>query len=49
MQPKAEQNLAEWQTATEAMMVAAEGRRPLRHARVGMLLALNRNVERACH
>jgi hypothetical protein len=44
--PKAEQNLAEWQAATEALIMAAEGRGPLMHARVGMLRALNRNVER---
>jgi hypothetical protein len=45
--PKAEQNLPEWQAATEALIMAAEGRGPLLHARVGMLRALNRNVERA--
>jgi hypothetical protein len=44
--PKAEQNLAEWQAATEALILAAEGRGPLMHARVGVLRALNRNVER---
>jgi hypothetical protein len=44
--PKAEQNLTEWQAATEALIMAAEGRGPLMHARVGMLRALNRNVER---
>jgi hypothetical protein len=44
--PKAEQQLEEWQTATEALIMAAEGRGPLLHARVGMLRALNRNVER---
>ena len=44
--PKAEQQLEEWQTATEALIMAAEGRGPLLHARVGMLGALNRNVER---
>jgi hypothetical protein len=44
--PKAEQNLEQWQTATEALIMAAEGRGPLMHARVGMLRALNRNVER---
>jgi hypothetical protein len=44
--PKAEQNLAEWQAATEALIMAAEGRGPLMHARIGMLRALNRNVER---
>jgi hypothetical protein len=44
--PKAEQNLAEWQAATEALIMAAEDRGPLMHARVGMLRALNRHVER---
>jgi len=43
--PNAEQ-LEEWQTATEALIMAAEGRGPLLHARVGMLRALNRHVER---
>jgi len=45
--PKAEQHLEEWQAATEALMMAAEDRGPLMHARIGMLRALNRNVERA--
>jgi hypothetical protein len=44
--PKAEQAQPEWQTATEALIMAAEGRGPLMHARVGVLRALNRNVER---
>jgi hypothetical protein len=44
--PKAEQNLQEWQAATEALIMAAEDRGPLLHARVGMLRALNRHVER---
>jgi hypothetical protein len=44
--PNAEQNLEEWQTATEALIMAAEGRGPLMHARIGMLKALNRNVDR---
>jgi hypothetical protein len=30
----------------EAVIMAAEGRGPLMHARVGVLRALNRNVER---
>ena len=37
--PKAEQNLEEWQTATEALLMAAEDRGPLMHARIGMLRA----------
>jgi hypothetical protein len=35
--PKAAQGLKEWQAATEALIIAAEGRGPLLHARVGML------------
>jgi hypothetical protein len=44
--PKADQQLDEWQTAVEALMMVAEGRGPLMHARIGMLRALNRHVER---
>jgi hypothetical protein len=44
--PKAEQETPEWQAATEALIMAAEGRGPLMHARIGVLRALNRNVER---
>ena len=44
--PKAEQNLEAWQTAVDALLMAAEDRGPLMHARIGMLRALNRNVER---
>jgi hypothetical protein len=44
--PKAEQDLPEWQAAIEALLMAAEDRGPLMHARIGMLRALNRNVER---
>jgi hypothetical protein len=44
--PRAEQKLAEWQTATEILILAAEGRDFLMHARIGMLRALNRNVAR---
>jgi hypothetical protein len=44
--PKAEQNLDAWQTAVEALIMAAEDRGPLMHARMGVLRALNRNVER---
>jgi hypothetical protein len=44
--PKAEQSLPEWQAATEALIMAAEDRGPLMHARVGVLRALNRHVER---
>ena len=44
--PKAEQQLPHWQAAVEALIMAAEGRGPLLHARVGMLRALNHGVER---
>jgi hypothetical protein len=44
--PKAEQHLPEWQATTEALLMAAEDRGPLMHARIGVLRALNRNVER---
>ena len=44
--PKAEQDLEAWQTAVEAMIMAAEDRGPLMHARIGVLRALNRHVER---
>jgi hypothetical protein len=44
--PKADRDLPAWQAAGEALIMAAEGRGPLLHARVGMLRALNRNVER---
>jgi hypothetical protein len=39
--PKADQQLDEWQTAIEALMIAAEDRRPLMHAHVGMMVALH--------
>jgi hypothetical protein len=44
--PRADQDLPEWQAATEAPLMAAENRGPLMHARIGVLRALNRNVER---
>jgi hypothetical protein len=44
--PKSEQHIEEWQAATEALIMAAEGRGPLMHARIGMLRALSRHVER---
>ncbi len=44
--PKAEHESPPWQAAIEALIMAAEGRGPLLHARVGMLRALNRHVER---
>jgi hypothetical protein len=39
--PKAEQHKPHWQAACEALIMAAEDRGPLMHARVGMLRALN--------
>jgi hypothetical protein len=44
--PKAEQDLEEWQTAVACLIGAAEGRDFLMHARIGVMTALNRNVER---
>src|SRR5579872_1853485 len=44
--PKAEQKHEKWQTAIEVLIMAAEGRGPLMRARIGVLHALNRNVER---
>jgi hypothetical protein len=44
--PKAEQDLAEWQTAIRCLIGAAEGRDFLMHARIGVIRALNRHVER---
>ena len=44
--PKVEQDLEEWQTVTGCLIGAAEGRDFLMHARIGVLRALNRNVER---
>jgi hypothetical protein len=44
--PKAEQNHEAWQTAIACLIGAAEGRDFMLHARVGMLRALNRHVER---
>jgi hypothetical protein len=43
---KAEQKHEKWQTAVEVLIMAAEGRGPLMHARIGVMQALNRNVER---
>jgi hypothetical protein len=43
---KAEQKLEEWQTATQALIMAAEGRGPVMHARIGVMRALHRNAER---
>ena len=42
--PKVEQNLETWQTAVEALIMEAERRGPVMHSRIGVLHALNRNV-----
>jgi hypothetical protein len=39
--PKAERDLPHWQAAIEAVIMAAEDRGPMLHARVGMLRAMN--------
>ena len=44
--PKAEQDLDEWQAAVEAMLLVVELNGPTMMARIGLLRALNRNVER---
>ena len=44
--PRKETQGEHWQAAIEALLMAAEDRGPLLHARVGMLRALNRDVER---
>ena len=44
--PKAEQLLEEWQVAVEALLLVVEFNGPTMMARIGMLRALNRHVER---
>jgi hypothetical protein len=44
--PKAEQHLAEWQAAVEALLLVVELNGPTMMARIGLLRALNRNVQR---
>jgi len=44
--PKAEQDLEEWQAAVEALLLVVELNGPTMMARIGILRALNRNVER---
>jgi hypothetical protein len=41
--PKAQQASREWQLATEVLIMAAEGRGPVMHVRIGVLRALNRH------
>jgi hypothetical protein len=45
--PKAEHEAAEWQAAMEALILVATLGGPTMFARVGVMRALNRNVERA--
>jgi hypothetical protein len=45
--PKAEQDLENWQAAVEALLLVAELNGPTMMARIGMMRALNRNVEHA--
>ena len=45
--PKAEQQIEEWQTAVEALILVAESNGgPTMMARIGVMRALNRHVER---
>jgi hypothetical protein len=44
--PKAEQDLEEWQAAVEALLLVVELNGPTMMARIGIMRALNRNVER---
>ena len=44
--PKAEQNLDEWQAAVEALLLVVEHTGPTMMARIGVMRALNRHVER---
>lgn len=46
MLPKADQQLDEWQTAIECLMLVVKLGGPTMFARIGMLRALNRHVER---
>jgi hypothetical protein len=44
--PKAEHEAAEWQAAMEALILVATSGGPTMFARIGVMRALNRNVER---
>jgi hypothetical protein len=44
--PKAEHDAPEWQAAMEALLLVAERNGPTMFARIGMMRALNRHVER---
>jgi hypothetical protein len=45
--PKAEQKLAEWQIAMQALLLVVEQNGPTMFARIGMMQALQRNEPRA--
>ena len=47
--PKAEQKHEKWQTAIEVLIMAAEGRGPLMHARIGVMQDLNRKRRSRLH
>jgi hypothetical protein len=44
--PKAEHDAAEWQAAMEALLLVAESGGPTMFARIGVMRAINRHVER---
>jgi hypothetical protein len=44
--PKADQQLDEWQVAIEALMLVVKLEGPTMFARIGVMRALNRHVER---
>jgi hypothetical protein len=44
--PKAEHSASEWQAAMEALILVAERGGPTMLARIGVMRALNRHVER---
>jgi hypothetical protein len=44
--PKAEHDAPEWQAAMEALLLVAEHNGPTMFARIGMMRALSRHVER---
>jgi hypothetical protein len=45
--PKAEHDAVEWQAAMEALLLVAERDGPTMFARIGIMRALNRHVERS--
>ena len=46
--PKAEHEAQEWQAAMEALILVATSGGPTMFARIGIMRALNRGVERGC-